>query len=181
MDSADCINATGKQVLGIKYLRAIQLLILLPLILSIVGGTSMQPDSHGVFHIPATSKAAAALYLVAFLLVCVAFAVIFHQRNSVNSARERRVPIVVGLALPLILIRVVYSLIATFANDKQFSLYGGSVGIRVGMATIEEFLVIAMYIVLGFTLDKLEPESRGELAHRGWKLMETRRQRQQCS
>lgn len=174
--SIDCVNASGKQVLGMVQIRAIQLLIAVAMILGIVGGTSTKPDEHGVITIPTTAKVAVILYLVAFLGIGLAFVLVLPHRTALD-ARERRIPIVLGLALPLILVRIVYSLIASLAGNKNFSIYHGSIGVRVGMAIAEEFIVVVMYVILGFTLQKLELVNRGELAHREWKLVGGRSRR----
>ncbi|XWW97009.1 hypothetical protein V2A60_004989 [Cordyceps javanica] len=170
----DRINAAGKQLLSTVQLRAIQLVILVATILSIVGGTSTRPDASGAITIPATVKAGVVLYLLAFLGVGLSLVLALPHRRILEP-REGRVAVAVGLALPLIAVRILYSLVAAFANNKHFSIYGGSVGIRVGMATVEEFVVVVMYIALGFTLSNLNtfvppPESATELGSRTGKL-----------
>ncbi len=170
----DCINATGKQVLSTVQLRAIQLAVVLATILSIVGGTSAEPDAAGKVTIPGTVKAGVMIYLLAFLGISVCLFLALPHRKAVDP-REGRIAMAVGFALPLIAIRILFSIIAAFANNKHFSIYGGSAGIRVAMATVEEFIVVVMYIALGFTLHRLqepqpEPENRAQYNSQGWKL-----------
>lgn len=62
---------------------------------------------------------------------------------------QKRIVGVVLLASPLIACRLLYSLLTDFSHDRQFSLVDGNVTIRLCMATIEEFLVVLMYTVLG--------------------------------
>lgn len=141
-------------------------------ILCIVGSTSAKPDATGHISIPATVKAGVLVYLAIFLGISLGLFLVLPHRKSVD-VREGRIAMVVGLALPLIAVRILFSIIAAFANNKHFSMYGGSVGIRVGMATIEEFIVVVMYIALGFTLQKLQKpqvESRVEYNNQAWKL-----------
>ena len=62
---------------------------------------------------------------------------------------QKRIIGVVLMALPLIACRLLYSLISGFSHDRRFSLVSGDVTIRLCMATIEEFLVVLMYTILG--------------------------------
>ncbi|KAJ6780287.1 hypothetical protein PWT90_07527 [Aphanocladium album] len=166
----DCINATGSQAIRTIQLRVVQLAIVLATVLCIVGSTSSQPTTTGVISISATVKAGVLVYLAAFLGISVGLFLVLPHHKSVD-AREGRIALAVGFALPLIAVRILFSVIAAFANNKHFSIYGGSVGIRVGMATIEEFVVVVMYIALGFTLHRLQKpqeESRPGFANQVW-------------
>lgn len=82
-----------------------------------------------------------------------------------------------AIAWPFIAVRLVYSILATFLNDDTFSVVGGNVAVRVGMAVVEEFVVVIDYLILGYSLQKLEPEQQGELAHRQWKARRNRGQK----
>lgn len=145
-----------------------QLLISLGLILSIVGGTSGSPSDNGTIKVATTSKAGIILYIVALAAMIV---FLFHSSGYKNSIpkQERRLPVAVALAIPFILVRLVYSALAVFLNDHLFSVVGGSVVVRVCMASIEEFIVVVIYLLLGFSLEKLEISEQGELATRAWK------------
>lgn len=68
---------------------------------------------------------------------------------------QTRIYLEVMLALPLIAVRLLYSLISDFGNNSQFSLLGGNETIRLFMASIEEFLVVIMYAILGVMTPRL--------------------------
>jgi hypothetical protein len=55
------------------------------------------------------------------------------------------------VALPLIAVRLLYSLIGDFSDDttNQFSIVNDSPEIQLAMATIEELLVVLMFAILG--------------------------------
>jgi hypothetical protein len=149
------------------HFRVVQVMITVGLILSIVGGTS-STESNGKFTVQTTSKVGIILYLVAFAGISWILVRSSGYRKVVPP-QESRSPLAVGLAWPLILVRLIYSVAAVFLHDHIFSVVGGSVGVRVGMAVVEEFLVVIDYIILGWTLQALRPEEQGQIAHRRWK------------
>ena len=166
----DCINSSGREVIGMKPFRLMQLLLTIGLILGLVGGTSAPSPSPSDPHPspPAEAKAGIILYIVAFAAeIIVAFVAVGHK--ALIPKRERKIYIAIFVSLPLIAVRLAYSVISSFANDSDFSVIGGSIIIRAFMASIEEMLVVLMYIGLGFMLESLGAEQRGELAHREWR------------
>ncbi|KAI0431170.1 hypothetical protein F5Y09DRAFT_305778 [Xylaria sp. FL1042] len=165
---ADWINYRGTEVFTTKQFRFVQLLITLGLILSVVGGTSASVSADGQVMVPGTSKAGISLYIVAFVGLTIFLVVSSGYRNAVPS-QERRSPIAVAIAWPFILTRLVYSALGIFLNNSTFSIIGGEVALHVALAIVEEFLVVIDYLILGFSLRKLEPEERGGLANRAWK------------
>ncbi|KAK5996315.1 hypothetical protein PT974_03070 [Cladobotryum mycophilum] len=156
----DWINAKGTQVLSVKQFRLIQLLISVGMILSIVGGTSMSPSPDGTFKISSTTKAAIVLYIIAFAGLTYFLFLAFGYRAAAPT-QEQRVPLAVAMAWPFILVRLLYSVVAIFVHNHSFSLIGGSIAVHVCMAVVEEFVVVVDYLVLGFSLQKLEPEEQG--------------------
>jgi uncharacterized membrane protein len=78
--------------------------------------------------------------------------------------KERRVPVAIFFALPFVLVRLVYSACSVLLHNHLFNLVTGSVTVQVAMAVLDEFVVVAIYIVLGFCIDKLDATSKGEIA-----------------
>lgn len=69
--------------------------------------------------------------------------------------------------LPFAGVRVVYAALAVFLDDETFALGGGDLGIFIGMAVVEEMIVVAIYLLLGFRLERVEPgEMVGAMARR---------------
>ncbi|KAJ4366959.1 hypothetical protein N0V83_007489 [Neocucurbitaria cava] len=148
------INAKSTPTITLKHIRILQLLIMVSLILSIVGGTSSTTQPNGTVQAATTSKVGTILYIVAFAgLVFVYF--VSASKLSIVPNKERRVSIAIVVALPLILIRLIYSACAVFSHSHVFSLATGSMVVRALMAIIEEFIVVAIYIALSFMVDKL--------------------------
>lgn len=152
----------------VKHFRLLQLLITVGLILGIAGGTSGTTNPDGSVTPSSTSQAAVALYIVAWV-GCVAILFISFPGISYVPGTERALATIVGVALPIILVRLVYSALIVFVHNSTFSLLNGSVGVRIGMATVEEFVVVALYLFLGFRLDKLEITTAGPILSRPWR------------
>jgi hypothetical protein len=148
--------------------RALQLLITVALILCIVGGTS-SISSTGVYVPQTTTKAGIILYLVAFVALCVVAAVTAIKFSNAPHD-DKRLAWAVILALPFILVRIVYSVISVFAHNPHFNLITGSVIIRVFMAVLEEMIVVWIYLVVGWMSDTVPPQTGGATAGGSWQI-----------
>ncbi|KAI0813446.1 hypothetical protein GGR55DRAFT_637780 [Xylaria sp. FL0064] len=173
---ADWVNHRGTEVFTTKQFRFVQLLVTLGLILSVVGGTSGSSSADGQIMLPATSKAGVVLYIVAFVGLTIFLLVSFGYMKAV-SGQERRSPIAVAIAWPFILTRLIYAALAVFLQNSTFSILDGNVAVHVALAVVEELLVVIDYLILGFSLRRLESEERGALANRAWKGRRTRNNR----
>ncbi|KAK4898121.1 hypothetical protein LTR27_004127 [Elasticomyces elasticus] len=166
---ADSINQSSRTVFSAMHFRIIQLCILIGLILSIAGGTS-SVSSTGVYKSQTTSKAGIALYLVCFLALCIV-TMITLKNSSYLMAGENRLIWAVIIAMPLILIRLIYSLLIVFHHSHTFSLINGSALVHALMAVVEEMLVVLMYLGVGWSLstDSATMKAPGPIASRPWK------------
>ena len=167
MNSADSVTHTSSGAFKAIHFRLLQLLITLGLILCIVGGTS-STSSSGVYQAQGTTKAGVAIYLVSFLALVVLAAVTMHKLSNAPSD-DKRIVWAVILALPFILIRLIYSLTSVFSHNRHFNLVSGSVIIHVFMAVLEEMVVVLIYLVVGWMTDALTSANRGPIASRPWK------------
>jgi hypothetical protein len=155
------------------HFRVLQLLITIGLILSIVGGTSATTKPDGEIEVETTSKAGIALYIVAYVGLVLVY-LISVPSTSVVLSKERRVPVAILFALPLVFVRLIYSACSVFLHSKNFNIVTGSIVVLVAMAVVEEFLVVTIYIVLGFLVDKLDANSQGPITGRQWKMKKGR-------
>jgi len=151
-----------------KHFRVIQLLVTIGLILSIAGGTSGNAQPNGTVSVGTTSRVGIILYMVAFAAMVFVYAASLSRSYAV-PAKERRIPMAVLIALPFILVRLIYSACCVFLHSHLFNIFSGSVAVYVFMAVIEEFVVVALYVALGFFVEKLAPDSQGPIAGREWK------------
>ncbi|PYH92966.1 hypothetical protein BO71DRAFT_485009 [Aspergillus ellipticus CBS 707.79] len=148
--------------------RIVQLLhipSLIALILAISGGTD-QASSNVSEHAGGKTKTRVAiiLFLAIYIATCILWSISLNDIHIMVSS-QRRIYRVVAVALPLIAVRLLYSLIGDFGDgSSRFSIVDGSVAIRLCMATIEEFLVVLMYTILGVVAPRssdVSPSPRG--------------------
>ena len=165
----DWINIASPGRFGIKQFRLVQLLISLGLILSIVGGTSSTPDPNtGKVSIPTTSRVGIILYIVAFLAIGL-ITLISAPSLAVVPVPERKILAAIVLSFPFIFTRLLYSALSVFVGGHHFSVVDGSVAVLVAMAAVEEFIVVFIYLVLGFKLEHQTTDQQGPIASRPWK------------
>lgn len=145
----------------------IQLLITLGLILSIVGGTS-SISSTGAVTIQTTSKVGAILYIISFIALGVVTCVTAMNLTHITSG-EGRFAWAVMAALPIILVRLIYTLLNVFHHDQTFNIVSGSVLALALMAVLEEILVTFLYLVLGLITKPLPKSAQGPIASRPWR------------
>ncbi|KAF2824621.1 hypothetical protein CC86DRAFT_45165 [Ophiobolus disseminans] len=164
----DFINAKSSPRFTVRHFRLLQLLISIGLILGVAGGTSSKAQPDGTITISSTSKVGVVLYIVAYVCIVLVYCASIGRVSGVPR-KERRVSLAIVLALPFILVRLIYSACAVFLHSHLFNIVTGNVVVLVVMATLEEFVVVAIYIALGFFVDKLDPVSLGPIAGRAWK------------
>lgn len=129
--------------------RIVNLISLVALILTIVGSTQNSNFTQG--FITTETKVALVLFLVTWLAVCGLFLLITNRSHSIEDG-ERRLLLAVGISLPLILIRLVYSFIYAFGNRADFNMLSGNVTIQLVMSVLEEIVVVLVCLGIGLTL-----------------------------
>ena len=137
-------------VFSTVFLRVTQLGITIALILSIVGGTSSISPT-GVYKVQTTSKAGILLYIVCYLALGL-MALLTLRNTFYLTSGETRIMWAVFIAMPLLLVRLIYSLLAIFDHSQRFSLISGSALIHALMAVVEEMLIILIYLGVRWTL-----------------------------
>jgi hypothetical protein len=167
MNSADSTGNNSSKLFHAIHFRLLQLLITIGLILCIVGGTSSY-SSTGVYQPQATTKAGVVLYLIAFIVLVLIAAVVASKLSNAPSEDKRLVWAVI-IALPFILVRIIYSLISVFSHNRHFNLITGSIIIHVFMSVLEEMAVVIIYLVIGWKTEALTPTNHGPIANRPWK------------
>jgi hypothetical protein len=119
------------------------------LILAISGGTdqaSSDVSEHGTGK--TETRAAIILFLLINIATCMLGIVTVRHLHKMESS-QKRIFFCIFLALPLVAVRLLYSLISDFGHSPRFSLIDGDIKIRIVMATIEKFVVVSLYTVLG--------------------------------
>ncbi|MCJ1283119.1 hypothetical protein MMC26_002446 [Xylographa opegraphella] len=135
-----------------RIIQIAQLPTLIALILCIVGGTDRASSdiseySTGQTYIKAGIAIFIVIYVVLFGLTVVTGA------DLGNAPRgEKRIYFAVVAALPLIAVRLLYSILADFTSISNFSLANPDPWVQLFMAVIEECIVVLMYTLAGLTV-----------------------------
>ncbi|KAK1765579.1 transmembrane protein [Phialemonium atrogriseum] len=148
----DSIHRSGVTILQPRYRRAVDTILLVALILSIVGGTQSTYEvtaSSGVqIQYASISRVALGLMLAGYVLLCVQTAMVA-LRHSLIEAGERRVLLAVALALPFVLVRIVSSCLRVFAGETA------TVWRYLGMEVIMEIVAVTICLGMGLTLRRV--------------------------
>ncbi len=159
-NSIEWVDTLSQHIFTKQRRRLVYVLILVGLILGIVGGTSSKIAADGTIQVATESKVAVILYLVGWNVLVVMW--IFCAANkSVAPPGERSTVPVVAVALPFILVRIIYSVLAAFLHNRTFSIVSGNAAAYACMALVPEFIVIIFYLVLGWKLQYLESPNPG--------------------
>jgi hypothetical protein len=132
-----------------KIVQLLHIPALIALILSISGGTD-QSSSNASNHASGKTETRAGiiLFLLIYIVTWILWLVTVRDTTLMDQS-QKRIFFVVLFALPLIAVRILYSLISDFGNNPRFSFINGDTKVQLGMATIEEFIVVLMYTLLG--------------------------------
>jgi len=61
----------------------------------------------------------------------------------------------IALAMPFILVRLIYSAVFTFSGNTKFSSTSGDESILLGMSVIMEAIAVVIFEAIGITLNKI--------------------------
>lgn len=151
--------------------RIVQVPAAIALILCIVGGVSA--NSPAEIGDQDTLKAGIVLYLVVFiLLVLLITGAAVGRRKTARG--ERRLLWAVAISLPILFIRIIYSLLAVVSNKAVFSVMSGSTSAimtELFMGRIEEMIVVLIYLWAGVTQDAVPDHGDGVQRSKGEKLL----------
>ena len=135
--------------------------IMLALILAIVGGTRISSsDSSKHSSGESFEKAGAIIFLISYIAI-VAFAVLTMTDSRNLAQGEKRIVYAVLGSLPLLAVRLLYSLLVDFANTKTFNIVDGNPTVQLCMAIIEEFIVTIIFLVAGLVAPALDSLMHG--------------------
>ena len=129
---------------------------MLALVLSIVGGTRISSSDTSKHSSGETfEKAGIIIFLISYLAI-VAFAVLTVVESRDLPWGEKRILYAVLASLPLLAVRLLYSLLADFKDDSTFNIINGNATVQLCMAIIEEFIVTFFFLVAGLMAPALD-------------------------
>ncbi|HEX4172274.1 MAG TPA: hypothetical protein VHY82_07325, partial [Acetobacteraceae bacterium] len=119
----DNINRTHRTLINTRILKFIELIIMVALILGIVGGVNASDNltsSGGKYTPGSLSKAGTALFIVCYVAIVICTILIFFSISHASHG-EKRIFFAVALALPFLLVRLVYSIMSSLVNNQHFN------------------------------------------------------------
>jgi hypothetical protein len=116
------------------------------------------------------TKVGVIIFLLAFVeIVVLALFTLPHAKRV--PVAQKRILYAVLLALPLLAVRLLYSILVDFSTSSTFSVSDGSPYVQLGMAIVEEIIVVILYTAAGMAALRIAyPEAKnlelsGDNAH----------------
>ena len=134
--------------------------IWLALALLIAGSIDPTSQDGPTFSANGEIKAGQALYLVCYLQLVYATALIL-LRKHLAAKDDRKLASVVALSLPFMLVRVIYSVLFAFADrgkSEWFNVISGDETTQLCMLVVQEYIVVSLYLLAGMTLTQRHRE-----------------------
>jgi hypothetical protein len=147
-------------IFSFVVLKAIQTPAAIALILCIVGATSANEVQDVAKQ--GTVRAGVIIYLVVYIALVLLTAGAALGRRMTGRG-EVKLLVAVATTLPVLLVRLIYSMLSAFSDDKVFSPVTESTSsttVDLFMATIEEMVVVLVYIWVGLASDSVPTHTR---------------------
>lgn len=140
--------------------RAVSVVSLVALVLCIVGSTNVTSLEQLVSSQPLLTAGKiifGVVYVAVVMITAFAIILYYHTRSQRTKPNDEGVLILaVVVALPLILVRLIYAYLGTWASDKaRYSPFTGSLTLQITLSVGEEIAVSIVFIVIGFVVSKL--------------------------
>ena len=160
-----------------RLLRLIHYMILTALALGIAGGVERAPKSSNEQIVASSYDQGATLLKVTSILflislVCITYGLVrYWAQRSVMPEPQRTLLPAIAIAIPLLFLRVIYSMLGSFNLDTTtsvrhtttFNMFTGSWVVYVFLAMLPQIGVVIGYSIAGFKADKREAEKDGFL------------------
>lgn len=134
-----------------RIIQIAQLPTTIALVLCIAGGIDeVDSSASKIAHGRNLTKIGIIIFLVIYLIL---FALTTITMKDVGNAPrgEKRIYMVVVIALPFIAVRLLWSILSAFTHNSDFSIMSGKPLVQLFMATLEEFIVVVFYTLAGLT------------------------------
>ena len=137
-----------------RFLQLLQLPAMIALVICIVGGSDLTDSSVSEQNTgKKLIKAGLIIFLVIYICLFLLIAKSVGEISSIPSG-EKRVLFVLIVSLPLLGVRILFSLLAYFSTISTFSPINGNVLVRAFMSILEEILIVIAYALAGILVPK---------------------------
>lgn len=142
---------------SITVLRIPQILVTVGAILCIIAATDASTPAELEYE--SDLHVGIVLYLASLIVLSV-LTLIVGIAYLKEHRGEGRIILAVACSLPLILVRIIYSMVAAFAHNSSFNLISGSVTIMLFMVVLAEMAVVAIYTIVGLKTHDVPQQDR---------------------
>ncbi|MCJ1403599.1 hypothetical protein MMC11_006822 [Xylographa trunciseda] len=135
-----------------RVIQIAQLPTMIALILCVVGGVDQASSDVSEHSTGQTyTKVGVAIFLVIYVLL---FGLtVITAADLGNAPRgEKRIYFAVAATLPLLAVRLLYSILAAFTSISSFSIANPDPWVQLFMAVVEELLAVILYTLAGLTV-----------------------------
>ena len=144
-----------------RFLQLLQLPAVVALIIGLVGGSDLTDRSISAQN---TGQKLIKVALIIFLVIYICLFLLV-AKSTAEIGRlppeEKRVLLALIVALPLLGVRLLFSILVYFSTISTFSLTTGNVLVRAFMANLEEILIVIGYTLAGILVPMYCDATRG--------------------
>ncbi|OCK78169.1 hypothetical protein K432DRAFT_100003 [Lepidopterella palustris CBS 459.81] len=146
-----------------RLLRLIHFAIIAAIALGVIGGINRAPTSNGQINASKYDSGATYLKVSSVLLLVALVGIVYGlmrywSLRTVMSEPQRSILPAIGAAIPLLLLRVIYSLLSSFnlntstskGHTMAFNIFTGSIAAYIVLAMLPQIGVVVLYSVAGF-------------------------------
>ena len=147
-----------------RFLQLLQLPAVVALILAIVGGSDLTDKSLSARN---TGEKLIKAALIIFLVIYVCLFLLVAKSTSEMERfppGEKQVLLALIVALPLLGVRLLFSILEYFSTISTFSPTRGNVLVRALMANLEEIVIVVGYTLAGILVPLCHDATRGNKA-----------------
>ena len=144
-----------------RFLQLLQLPAVVALIIGLVGGSDLTDRSISAQN---TGQKLIKVALIIFLVIYIClFLLVAKSTTEIGRLPpgEKRVLLALIVALPLLGVRLLFSILVYFSTISTFSLTTGNVLVRAFMANLEEILIVIGYTLAGILVPMYCDATRG--------------------
>ncbi|PYH40498.1 uncharacterized protein BP01DRAFT_419415 [Aspergillus saccharolyticus JOP 1030-1] len=145
----DSIQRKSGHALHPLLFKVTGLVTIVGMILGIVGQTTSTNPTEGLYS--SKTKAGLILYIIAWVGLCILLLLISLRYQRIEEG-EHRLLLAVSISIPLLFVRILYSLLSTFTRKAEFSSISGNVSIQLCMSVLEELVIVYVCLGIGLTL-----------------------------
>ncbi|KAK4696221.1 hypothetical protein P7C71_g1666, partial [Lecanoromycetidae sp. Uapishka_2] len=145
-----------KKSTRILVLRLLHIPCVLGLVLAIIGGTRLSSSDPSTQSSGQSFEKGGGLLFAVVFIGLTALCIVTFSNFSELLWGERRIFLAIIASLPLLAVRLLYTILADFEDNSTFSILDGNATVQLCMAVIEEFIITILFLVAGVLAPSLK-------------------------